>query len=89
MKSYFTHKYFQAYSQSELCVHINIFLYALILQLLVTPIGQKRRGGIPHLVPSPEESPEGSYIGQHSQGLGGHYAESYLKRRRLNTADKQ
>ncbi|XP_050527162.1 ribonucleoprotein PTB-binding 1-like [Daktulosphaira vitifoliae] len=41
--------------------------------------GQKR--GIP---PSPELSPEGMYIGQHSQGIGGHYADSYLKRNKKN-----
>lgn len=44
-----------------------------------TSRGQKR--GIP---PSPELSPEGMYIGQHSQGLGGHYADSYLKRNKKN-----
>ncbi|XP_075302058.1 ribonucleoprotein PTB-binding 1-like [Opisthocomus hoazin] len=36
-----------------------------------------------HLLPSPEPSPEGCYVGQHSQGLGGHYADSYLKRKRI------
>uniref|UniRef100_UPI00398EF6E8 ribonucleoprotein PTB-binding 1 isoform X2 n=1 Tax=Pristiophorus japonicus TaxID=55135 RepID=UPI00398EF6E8 len=50
--------------------------------LLKTPlIGHKR--GASHLIPSPEPSPEGGYIGQHSQGLGGHYADSYLKRKRI------
>lgn len=44
-----------------------------------TSRGQKR--GIP---PSPELSPEGMYIGQHSQGIGGHYADSYLKRNKKN-----
>jgi len=44
-----------------------------------TARGQKR--GIP---PSPELSPEGMYIGQHSQGIGGHYADSYLKRNKKN-----
>lgn len=39
--------------------------------------------GSSHLLPSPEPSPEGSYVGQHSQGLGGHYADSYLKRKRI------
>jgi hypothetical protein len=30
------------------------------------------------VLPSPEPSPEaGAYVGQHSQGLGGHYADSY------------
>lgn len=37
----------------------------------------KRRLPIP---PSPEQSPEGPYVGQHSQGIGGHYASSYLKK---------
>lgn len=46
---------------------------------LMTPIGQKRR-----LLPSPEPSPEGNYIGQHSQGIGGHYADSYFKRKKKN-----
>nr|XP_014351955.1 PREDICTED: ribonucleoprotein PTB-binding 1 [Latimeria chalumnae] len=49
--------------------------------LLKTPGGQKR--GFSHLIPSPEPSPEGPYVGQHSQGLGGHYADSYLKRKRI------
>ncbi|XP_067877381.1 ribonucleoprotein PTB-binding 1 [Heterodontus francisci] len=50
--------------------------------MLKTPlIGHKR--GASHLIPSPEPSPEGGYIGQHSQGLGGHYADSYLKRKRI------
>ncbi|KAG8441322.1 hypothetical protein GDO86_006887 [Hymenochirus boettgeri] len=47
-----------------------------------TPIGAQKRG-FSHLIPSPEPSPEGGYIGQHSQGLGGHYADSYLKRKRI------
>lgn len=47
--------------------------------LLSTPLGQKR-----HLPISPEASPEGNYIGQHSQGLGGHYADSYFKRKKSN-----
>uniref|UniRef100_A0A674HTA3 Ribonucleoprotein, PTB binding 1 n=1 Tax=Taeniopygia guttata TaxID=59729 RepID=A0A674HTA3_TAEGU len=45
-----------------------------------TPLGHKR--GFSQLLPEPEPSPEGSYVGQHSQGLGGHYADSYLKRKR-------
>lgn len=45
-----------------------------------TPQAVKRKASIP---PSPEESPEGRrYIGQHSQGLGGHYAESYWSNKR-------
>ncbi|XP_070597576.1 ribonucleoprotein PTB-binding 1 [Erythrolamprus reginae] len=47
-----------------------------------TPIGGQKRA-FSRLLPSPEPSPEGSYIGQHSQGLGGHYADSYLKRKRI------
>uniref|UniRef100_A0ACB8EMN9 Ribonucleoprotein PTB-binding 1 n=1 Tax=Sphaerodactylus townsendi TaxID=933632 RepID=A0ACB8EMN9_9SAUR len=47
-----------------------------------TPVGGQKRG-FSHLLPSPEPSPEGSYVGQHSQGLGGHYADSYLKRKRI------
>ncbi|XP_068082305.1 ribonucleoprotein PTB-binding 1 [Anabrus simplex] len=49
---------------------------------LVTPVGQKRKYN--RLLPSPEPSPEGNYIGQHSQGLGGHYADSYFKRKKKN-----
>eukprot|EP00095_Tigriopus_kingsejongensis_P002316 snap_masked-scaffold347_size200506-processed-gene-0.11 protein:Tk02316 transcript:snap_masked-scaffold347_size200506-processed-gene-0.11-mRNA-1 annotation:"ribonucleoprotein ptb-binding 1-like isoform x2" len=40
--------------------------------------GNKRKLPIP---PSPEQSPEGPYIGQHSQGIGGHYADSYWRKR--------
>ena len=40
--------------------------------------GLKRKFSIP---PSPEQSPDGPYIGQHSQGLGGHYASSYLTKK--------
>lgn len=43
-----------------------------------TPAGQKR--SFSHLLPAPEQSPEDNYIGQHSQGIGGHYADSYVKR---------
>lgn len=46
---------------------------------MMTPTSQKRR-----LPPSPEFSPKGDYIGQHSQGLGGHYADSYFKRKKSN-----
>merc|ERR1740128_98874 len=45
-----------------------------------TPKSLKRKASIPV---SPEESPEGRYIGQHSQGLGGHYADSYWAKKRL------
>ncbi|XP_074710769.1 ribonucleoprotein PTB-binding 1 [Strix uralensis] len=47
-----------------------------------TPGGGQKRA-FSHLLPSPEPSPEGCYVGQHSQGLGGHYADSYLKRKRI------
>ncbi|XP_061567124.1 ribonucleoprotein PTB-binding 1 isoform X1 [Cololabis saira] len=47
-----------------------------------TPIGSNKRV-FSRLIPSPEPSPEGGYVGQHSQGLGGHYADSYLKRKRI------
>ncbi|XP_054616682.1 ribonucleoprotein PTB-binding 1 isoform X2 [Dunckerocampus dactyliophorus] len=47
-----------------------------------TPIGSHKRV-LSRLIPSPEPSPEGGYVGQHSQGLGGHYADSYLKRKRI------
>uniref|UniRef100_A0A2C9LKC6 RRM domain-containing protein n=1 Tax=Biomphalaria glabrata TaxID=6526 RepID=A0A2C9LKC6_BIOGL len=44
----------------------------------LTPIGQKR--SYSQLLPKPEKSPEGlDYIGQHSQGLGGHYFDSLKK----------
>ena len=41
-------------------------------------VGSKRKLPIP---PSPEQSPEGPYIGQHSQGIGGHYADSYWRKK--------
>ncbi|XP_066299066.1 ribonucleoprotein PTB-binding 1-like [Branchiostoma lanceolatum] len=51
-----------------------------VLSRKMTP-AQKRKA--PHLLPSPEPSPESGYIGQHSQGLGGHYADTYnIKKRR-------
>ncbi|NXA98746.1 RAVR1 protein, partial [Melanocharis versteri] len=49
---------------------------------LQTPLGGHKRGSS-QLLPEPEPSPEGCYVGQHSQGLGGHYADSYLKRKRI------
>jgi len=50
-----------------------------------------KRSHRPHFVASPEPSPEGGYVGQHSQGIGGHYAESYLtkRRRKLWTTSQQ
>ena len=44
-----------------------------------TPLGQKR--SFSQLLPAPEPSPEGDYVGQHSQGIGGHYAETYANKR--------
>lgn len=55
---------------------------SISLSLFQTPIGSHKRV-FSHLIPSPEPSPEGGYVGQHSQGLGGHYADSYLKRKRI------
>lgn len=57
--------------------------YTVISSQPSTPIvhhyaGQKRK-----LLPSPEKSPEGNYIGQHSQGIGGHYADSYFKKKKM------
>uniref|UniRef100_A0A9J8CNW8 Ribonucleoprotein PTB-binding 1 n=2 Tax=Cyprinus carpio TaxID=7962 RepID=A0A9J8CNW8_CYPCA len=49
---------------------------------IITPVGGQKRL-FSRLIPSPEPSPEGGYVGQHSQGLGGHYADSYLKRKRF------
>ena len=48
----------------------------------VTFLGQKRKYS--SFLPSPEPSPEGNYIGQHAQGLGGHYADSFFKRKKKN-----
>ena len=45
-----------------------------------SPVSLKRKASIPV---SPEASPKGPYIGQHSQGLGGHYADSYWERKRF------
>ncbi|XP_048763159.2 ribonucleoprotein PTB-binding 1-like [Ostrea edulis] len=47
--------------------------------LLKTPQGQKR--SLSQLLPPPEPSPDGDYVGQHSQGIGGHYATSYANKR--------
>ncbi|XP_063601909.1 ribonucleoprotein PTB-binding 1-like [Penaeus indicus] len=44
-----------------------------------TPIGHKRKSN--HILPSPEPSPENGYVGQHSQGIGGHYQDSYLTKK--------
>ncbi|ELT89643.1 hypothetical protein CAPTEDRAFT_219417 [Capitella teleta] len=48
--------------------------------------GRDGPGGLkrPFPLPSPECSPEGVYVGQHSQGLGGHYQHTHLiKRQRV------
>ncbi|XP_014838906.1 PREDICTED: ribonucleoprotein PTB-binding 1 isoform X3 [Poecilia mexicana] len=50
--------------------------------VMKTPMNSQKRV-FSRLIPSPEPSPEGGYVGQHSQGLGGHYADSYLKRKRI------
>ena len=50
-----------------------------LLGVMTTPPNLKRKLPIP---PSPEASPEGPYIGQHSQGIGGHYADSYWRHKR-------
>ena len=50
------------------------------------PSGNKRKVSIP---PSPEDSPQGGYIGQHSQGIGGHYADSYWRSKAENAAKRQ
>ena len=68
------------------CLKSNlIIIFYLLFQK--TPTGQKR--SYSHLLPAPEPSPEGGYVGQHSQGIGGHYADSYrasgVKRQRLET----
>jgi hypothetical protein len=60
----------------------------------ITPVRQHQQGtkrkyhgsgtANNHVLPSPEPSPEANYVGQHSQGLGGHYADSYFKRKKRN-----
>ncbi|XP_036003997.1 ribonucleoprotein PTB-binding 1 isoform X2 [Fundulus heteroclitus] len=50
--------------------------------VMKTPVCSQKRV-FSRLIPSPEPSPKGGYVGQHSQGLGGHYADSYLKRKRI------
>lgn len=51
--------------------------------ILQTPVPPPPKRTWSQLLPPPERSPEGCYVGQHSQGLGGHYADSYLKRKRI------
>ena len=66
-------------------IYLFILFYFFFLQGTVTPIGPVRPKT--HLVPSPEPSPEGYYVGQHSQGLGGHYADSYSKSTKIPYED--
>ena len=58
--------------------------YASPIPTNVTPVGQKRKHPYTTFLPSPEPSPEGPYIGQHSQGIGGHYIDSWPKRKKKN-----
>ena len=51
-----------------------------------TGYGLKRK--LP-MLPSPENSPDGPFIGQHSQGIGGHYADSYWRNRSQNPSKRQ
>ena len=44
-----------------------------------TPTKRKNMNG--RMLPSPEPSPEGGYVGQHSQGIGGHYQSSYMRKK--------
>lgn len=48
----------------------------------VTPVGQKRKSS--RFLPSPDHSPENDYVGQHLQGIGGHYMDSWPKRKKKN-----
>ncbi|XP_039260662.2 uncharacterized protein LOC120336933 isoform X1 [Styela clava] len=68
---------------------LNLFSPTECLNSPHTPNMVRKRGC--GMLPSPEPSPEaGAYVGQHSQGLGGHYANPFLsnlilhKRRRSN-----
>ncbi|CAN8010472.1 unnamed protein product [Ixodes pacificus] len=47
----------------------------------MSPSDRKRK--VHQLMPSPEPSPEHGYIGQHSQALGGHYADSYFRYKKM------
>ncbi|XP_008107517.2 ribonucleoprotein PTB-binding 2 isoform X1 [Anolis carolinensis] len=49
--------------------------------LKMAPIRSEKRGSS-YLISTPEESPV-EYVGQHTQGSGVHYAELYLKRKRV------
>lgn len=68
---------------------LNLFSPTEYLNSPHTPVTVKKRTG--GMLPSPEPSPEaGAYVGQHSQGLGGHYAGALFgslfsnKRRKSN-----
>lgn len=65
-------------------MNILMFCFDVFFLLQTSPVGQKR--SYSHLLPPPEASPEGAYVGQHSQGIGGHYADSYGKRKRYDTS---
>ena len=54
---------------------------SLSLPATPSPVSLKRKAST--IPPSPEASPQGPYIGQHSQGLGGHYADSYWAKKRF------
>ncbi|XP_077549167.1 ribonucleoprotein PTB-binding 1-like isoform X2 [Haemaphysalis longicornis] len=47
----------------------------------MSPSDRKRK--VHQLMPSPEPSPEHGYIGQHAQALGGHYADSYFRYKKM------
>ncbi|XP_064477331.1 ribonucleoprotein PTB-binding 1-like isoform X2 [Ornithodoros turicata] len=48
----------------------------------MSPSDRKRK--VHQLMPSPEPSPEHTgYMGQHSQGMGGHYADSYFRYKKM------
>ncbi|XP_042319198.1 ribonucleoprotein PTB-binding 2 [Sceloporus undulatus] len=49
--------------------------------LKMAPIRNEKRGSS-YLITTPEDSPV-DYVGQHAQGSGMHYAELYLKRKRV------
>ncbi|KAH6940706.1 hypothetical protein HPB50_005265 [Hyalomma asiaticum] len=52
----------------------------------MSPSDRKRK--VHQLMPSPEPSPEHGYIGQHSQALGGHYADSYFRYKKMKQKAK-
>jgi hypothetical protein len=73
------HAQVQAQAQAQAQAHVQA--HARLQDAFLSPLpsnAYKRKLTIP---PSPEQSPEGPYIGQHSQGIGGHYADSYWNKR--------